>query len=315
MRKIPMIFPGQASQVVGMAADLVSRGGPGAEFLSRVDGILDLDLTATMFEGPADVLTETRNAQPAILAHSTAVALELREMGIEPAIAAGHSLGEYSAAVAVGALTPEDGLKLVRRRGELMFAAGREVPGTMAAIMGLSAEEVDVVCRRITEEDGVVVVANHNSAQQIAISGEVDAVDAACAALKDAGAKRAVRLNVSGAFHSPLLSEAADRFAVDLAGLEIAAPTAPIVANVSARAVESPDELSEGFRRQLVSPVLWHDGLDALIGPEGERPPFVLEVGPGKVLSNLAKRAYPDVAFLPVGTAEDLDTLLDKLAG
>ena len=313
MIKVPMLFPGQASQIVGMAKDLRDREGPAAEFLSRIDEILGHELSAVMNDGPGETLTETWNAQPAILAHSVAVCLELKAMGIEPSITAGHSLGEFSAAVAVGALSPRDGLRLVRRRGELMFEAGRDTPGSMAAIMGLSVEEVEKICARISDENGTVVVANHNSAQQIAISGEVDAVDAACAALKEFGAKRAIRLNVSGAFHSPLLQEAARSFATELDAIRLSAPSAPIVANVSARPVTDPEELGDGFRRQLTSPVLWHASLQEIIGPEGGRPPVVLEVGPGRVLSNMAKREYPDVKFIPVGTVEDLDNLLDKI--
>ncbi|NTV04664.1 ACP S-malonyltransferase, partial [bacterium] len=233
MLKVPMLFPGQASQAVGMARDLAARGGPGAAFLATVDEALGFGLTGVMYEGPEATLTETWNAQPAILAHSVAVALELRALGIEPSVVAGHSLGEFSAAVAVGALSPRDGLALVRRRGELMFAAGQERPGTMAAIMGLDADVVKRVCAEVAASAGVVVVANHNSSNQVAISGEIAAVDAACEALKAAGAKRALRLNVSGAFHSPLLEGAAASFADHLAAVPVADPAAPLVANVT----------------------------------------------------------------------------------
>lgn len=317
MFKVPMLFPGQASQSVGMAGDLAARGGPGAAFLATVDDALGFALTRVMYEGPEATLTETWNAQPAILAHSVAVALELRELGIAPSVVAGHSLGEFSAAVAVGALSPRDGLALVRRRGELMFAAGQERPGTMAAIMGLDADAVRRVCAEVAADAGVVVLANHNSSNQVAISGEIAAVDAACEALKAAGAKRALRLNVSGAFHSPLLSGAADSFADHLAGVAIADPAAPLVANVTAAPSTTAAELREGFRRQLTSPVRWHEGLAALVSgaATGERPRVVLEVGPGKVLSNLAKREYPEVTFLAVGTAEELDNVLDTVRG
>lgn len=315
MYRIPMIFPGQASQAVGMARDLAEGDGPGARFLAEVDGLLGHDLTSIMFDGPAETLTETWNAQPAILAHSVAVALELAERGVTPSVAAGHSLGEFSAAVALGALTPADGLRLVRRRGELMFAAGQERPGGMAAIMGLDAATVSEVCARVSAVTGVVVLANHNSSAQIAISGETAAVEAACAALKEAGAKRAIPLNVSGAFHSPLLEGAAAEFAVHLDGVEIADPSAPLIANVSAGPVAEGAGLKEGFRRQLTSPVLWHDSLTGIVGGAGaDAPPrVVLEVGPGKVLSNMARREFPDVTFLPVGTAADLEAVLDRL--
>ncbi len=317
MFKVPMLFPGQASQTVGMARDLAERGGPGAAFLATVDGTLGFDLTRVMFEGPEATLTETWNAQPAILAHSVAVVLELRELGITPSIVAGHSLGEFSAAVAVGALSPRDGLQLVRRRGELMFAAGQERPGTMAAVMGLDADAVRRVCAEVASSAGVVVVANHNSSNQVAISGEIAAVEAACEALKAAGAKRALRLNVSGAFHSPLLAGAAASFVDHLAAVELADPAAPLVANVTAAPSTTAAALRDGFARQLVSPVRWHESLAALVGGAagGERPRVVLEVGPGKVLSNLAKREHPDVTFLAVGTAGELDNALDTIRG
>ncbi|MBU1073368.1 ACP S-malonyltransferase, partial [bacterium] len=210
---------------------------------------------------------------------------------------------------------PADGLRLVRKRGELMFAAGEERPGAMAAVMGLSADVVSAVCARIAETHGVVVLANHNSSSQVAISGQVAAVEAACAALKEAGAKRAIRLNVSGAFHSPLLEDAAASFAQHLEGVRVTDPSAPLVANVSASPVTAGTMLKDGFRRQLTAPVLWHESLDVIAsgGATGEKPRVVLEVGPGKVLSNLARREHPDIAFLPVGTAAELETVLDRL--
>jgi [acyl-carrier-protein] S-malonyltransferase len=305
-----MIFPGQASQAVGMAADLMDAGGPAAEYLGRVDAILDTGLTTLMRNGPGEELTETRNAQPAILAHSVAVTLALGEREILPSVVAGHSLGEFSAAVACGALCPEDALRTVRRRGELMFAAGNEVPGTMAAVMGLDGPRVAEVCAGV---DGVVVLANHNSAAQVAISGEVPAVAAAGEALKAAGARRVVPLNVSGAFHSPLLEGAAAAFRDFLGTIELTEPAMPLVANVTAAPVDTAGVLRTGFARQLTSPVLWHDTMEHICGG-GDAPPVVLEVGPGRVLSNLAKRAYPDVTFVPVGTVADLEGLDATLA-
>lgn len=314
MQRVPMIFPGQASQAVGMAADLMEGGGAAEEFLASVDETLDLPLTRIMREGPAEVLTETRNAQPAILAHSVAVALALRERGIEPSLVAGHSLGEFSAAVAAGALAPADGLRVVRRRGELMFAAGEEIPGTMAAVMGLPGAEVAEVCRRVAETAGVVVLANHNSEAQVAISGEVAAVAAAGEALQEAGARRVVPLNVSGAFHSPLLEGAGRDFAEFLTGIDVGDAGVPLVANVSAEPATAGAALKEGFARQLTSPVLWHDTMTRIAG--GEAPPaVVLEIGPGKVLTGLARRAYPDTRFVPVGTCEDLDGIAELLGG
>jgi [acyl-carrier-protein] S-malonyltransferase len=311
--RVPMIFPGQASQQVGMAADLLARSGPGAAFLARVDTILGLPLTAIMREGPPETLTETHHAQPAILAHSVAVVLELAALGIEPACVAGHSLGEYSAAVAAGALTPEAGLSLVRRRGELMWGAGRAQPGTMAAVMGLDAPAVMAVCERVTATTGTVVLANHNSPNQVAISGTPAAVAAAGEALKAAGAKRVIPLNVSGAFHSPLLAEAGREFAADLGRVEIRDPRVPLVANVSGKPVTTAAALRDGLSRQLTSPVLWQDTMTWLIQGQPEMPRVILEVGPGQVLANLARRTYPDVTFIGVATGEDLATVRAQL--
>ncbi len=313
MIQVPMLFPGQGSQAVGMTADLMGRQGPAAEFLSTVNDVLELDLLKIMHDGPGEVLTETRNAQPAILAHSVAVTLALREIGVVPSMVAGHSIGEFSAAVAAGVMAPRDGLKVVRRRGELMFAAGQEIPGTMAAVMGLNGADVTKVCARVSEKSGVVVLANHNSEAQVVISGEVPAVEAAAVALKEAGARRVITLNVSGAFHSPLLEGAGASFKDFLQGININQADVPLIANVSASSVTDAGLLADGFARQLTAPVRWHDTMELLAGQTADRPRVVLEVGPGKVLSNMARRAYPDVKFVPVGTLADLDAVLDIL--
>ncbi len=308
-----MLFPGQGSQAVGMTADLMDRSGPAADFLNTVNGVLDTDLLLAMHHGPGEVLTETRNAQPAILAHSVAVTLALRELGVTPSVVAGHSIGEFSAAVAAGVLDPADGLKVVRRRGELMFAAGQEIPGTMAAVMGLNGAQVTEVCAQVTKDSGVVVLANHNSEAQVVISGEVEAIAAAADALKAAGARRVITLNVSGAFHSPLLDDAGTSFTEYLKGVSIKNADVPLVANVSATRVEDSAQLADGFGRQLTSPVRWHETMQLLAGQESDRPKIILEVGPGKVLTNLARRTYPEVKFIPVGTHDDLDGILDIL--
>jgi [acyl-carrier-protein] S-malonyltransferase len=195
-----------------------------------------------------------------------------------------------------------------------MFAAGQERAGTMAAVIGLSMAEVEAVCQTVSARHGVVVVANHNSASQIAISGENAAVAAAGDALKSAGARRVVPLNVSGAFHSPLLEEAAAAFRSFLTGLTIRDANVPLVANVSAAPGSSAEKLRRGFERQLTAPVLWQDTMDVICQPEnGDRPRVVLEVGPGKVLSGLAKRAYPDTLFLTMGTGAELEELPRRL--
>lgn len=315
MPSLPLLFPGQAAQAVGMAADLAACGGPGAAFLAEVDRVLGCDLTRLMWEGPLEALTETRNAQPAIFAHSVAVLLELRALGVEPSMVAGHSLGEYAAAVAAGALDAADGLRLVRRRGELMFAAGRERPGTMAAVLGLDAARVAEVCAEVARSAGVVVVANHNAVDQTVISGEIAAVEAAGPALKAAGAKRVVPLPVSGAFHSPLLREAGERFAGELARVSFAEPRVPLYANVSARPVRDAATLQRGLAAQLTAPVLWHPSVAGMVEAAGGAGAVFLEAGPGQILTNLAKRAHPGARFLTAGTAAELDKILDSLAG
>ena len=318
-----MLFPGQASQAVGMAQDLAGAGGSAAAWLASVDEIIGEPLTRLMADGPLETLTETRNAQPAILAHSVAATLALREQGIVPAAVAGHSLGEFSAAAAVGALEPAHALTLVRRRGELMFTAGEKSPGAMSAIMGLDAATVRQVCDAVTREIGSVVLANHNSAAQVVISGEIEAVRVAGERLQSAGARRVTPLNVSGAFHSPLLSGAAEVFAGELARVRFADPEAPLVANVSAQPATTGETLADGLARQLTSPVLWHETMQSLAaGRRGAghaaddgaaRPRVMLEVGPGKVLTGLARRAYPEITFLTVGTVEELAAIRGRL--
>lgn len=314
MIQLPMLFPGQGSQTVGMTADLMKTAGVAADFLGTVDGALDAELLPIMHEGPAEVLTETRNAQPAIVAHSLAVVMALRDKGIVPSRVAGHSVGEFAAAAAAGVMAPADALRVVRRRGELMFVAGQEVPGTMAAVMGLAGEQVTEICAKVAAERGVVVPANHNSGNQVVISGEVDAVAAAGAALKEAGARRVIPLNVSGAFHSPLLQDAAARFKDFLKEVTVNDAEVPLIANVSASPVTDASALVQGFGRQLTAPVRWHETMELLCGDEATRPRVVIEVGPGKVLANLAKRAYPEVIFVSVGTAADLERIEGVLA-
>ncbi len=314
MRRLPLIFPGQASQSVGMAADLAAGAGPGGAFLREVDGILDEPLTRLMAEGPLDVLTQTRNAQPAILAHSVAAWLELGERGVGPAVVAGHSLGEFSAAVAAGALGAADALRLVRRRGELMYEAGLRRPGAMSAVLGLERARVEEVCADLPADAGTVVLANHNSALQAVISGDAAAVAAAAEPLLAAGARRVVPLTVSGAFHSPLLAEAAAEFAAELDRVAFRDPAVPLVANVDAEAVRTASELVARLKRQMTSPVLWHDVMARLLAAAPEAP-LVLEVGPGQVLSGLARREHRQVRFAPAGTAIDLERVPELLAG
>ncbi|HKK72185.1 MAG TPA: ACP S-malonyltransferase, partial [Candidatus Krumholzibacteria bacterium] len=267
------------------------------------------DLAALCFEGPMEELTETRNAQPAILLHSLAVATVIRErLGFVPDFVAGHSLGEFSAAAAVGSLGADDALRVVRRRGELMWDAGQKVPGTMAAVMGLDPAAITEVLATI--EDGRVVVANLNSEKQSVISGDVAAVEAAVEPLEAAGARRVMPLSVSGAFHSPLMDVVREDFAEFLAGVRFADPGAPVVANVTARPCNSGDELRKGFVDQLVSPVRWHDSVAWMVG---QGVTTFVEVGPGNVLTTLGARSFRNAEFVATSDAEGTEKVLASL--
>ncbi len=311
---VAWLFPGQASQKVGMGADLVATYPEARALFEAAPEILGFDLPALCFEGPMATLTETRNAQPAILLHSLAVArvLEAR-LGPHFDYVAGHSLGEFSAAGAAGALSAEDALRVVRRRGELMFEAGERVPGTMAAVMGLEAESIATVCAEVSERVGApVVLANLNSPAQLVISGDRHAVEVAAGALEEAGARRVIPLPVSGAFHSPLMEVVQAAFAAFLAGVPMAKPRRPLVTNVDAAAVEAVEELRDGFVRQLVSPVRWHASVAWMVA-HGVK--TFVEVGPGNVLTILGKRSFADVRFLATGDADGVEKVLATLSG
>src|SRR5918911_4743413 len=232
---IVLLFPGQGSQKPGMGKDLAEAFAPACRVFQEADRALHFPLSALCFAGPEDELTSTQNAQPALLAHGAAGWAAVRER-LAPHVraSAGHSLGEFSAYYAAGAFTLADALRLVRLRGELMYESGVQRPGAMAAILGLSESVVEGVCRRASEEGAVVVPANYNAPGQTVISGEVAGVERAIALAKEAGAKRAIRLNVSGAFHSPLMEVAAPGLAEALDRTPPARPAFPVYANVSA---------------------------------------------------------------------------------
>lgn len=301
-----LIFPGQGAQRVGMARDLAERFPEARDTLAAIDDALGVALSRLMAEGPDDELQATFNAQPAILAHSAAV-LAVAGSRLEGAIgAAGHSLGEYSAYVAAGSLTPIDAARLVRRRGELMQQAGSERPGTMSAVVGLDAAEVMRACREASAEGpGEAVAANLNAPDQVVISGDPAAVARAGERCRAAGARRVIPLKVSGAFHSPLMAPAAAGLAEVLAGVSFTDPRAPVIANASASPVRTAAEARRLLVEQLTAPVRWVECVRALaaLAPEVR---FV-ELGPGTVLSGLVRRILPGATCLSLGTAAELE--------
>ena len=304
-----LIFPGQGAQKVGMGRDLAERFPAAKGVFDAVDDALNFRLSRLMWEGPEEELTLTHNAQPAILAHSTAVRV-LVDGVVRGVVGAGHSLGEYSAYVAAGSIPPSDAARLVRKRGELMLEAGNTRQGTMAAVVGLATDLVKAACRTASTNGSVAVAANLNTPDQTVISGDPDAVLMAGEACKEAGAKRVLPLKVSGAFHSPLMEPAKEGFEQVLADVAFADPTFPVVANARAEPVADGATAVRLLGEQLVSPVRWVECMTraAQIAPPGA---MFLECGPGKVLAGLLKRSVPGASVLSLGTAEGVTQFLE----
>lgn len=289
-------FPGQGSQHVGMGKDLASRFPAAARVFAEADEVLGFPLSRLCFEGPAEELNDTANAQPAILTASVAALRVLEERGERPHYVAGHSVGEFAALVAAGTLTFEDALLLVRERGRLMREAGVRNPGGMAAVLGLEADQVADLCREVTEAVGRPVgVANDNCPGQVVISGDEGALQAAMEAARAAGARRVVRLAVSVAAHSPLMAEAAAAFRQALARVRLHPPRVPFIANATADVMTDPEAIREALARQLTSPVRWRESLRRMLDMGASR--FV-EVGPGDVLTGLVRRMGAPVQAL-----------------
>lgn len=306
-----LLCPGQGAQRVGMGQDLAEAFPAARDTFAAIDDALGFALSRVMWEGPEELLTRTDHAQPAILAHSAAVwAVAGGRLAGGVAAAAGHSLGEYSAYVAAGALGVADAARLVRRRGELMRSAGDARPGTMAAVMGLDADRVAAACREASTADEVVVAANLNAPDQTVISGDPAAVTRAGGLLKAAGAKRVIPLRVSGAFHSPLMEPAARAFGADLEAAAVRAPAFPVVANASAEPVRDAATARRRLADQLTSPVRWVEGVRRLaeLGGTGAR---FIEIGPGAVLTGLAKRIVAGCETVNLGTAADVAAFLE----
>lgn len=283
------VFPGQGSQFPGMCKDLYDAHAEAREMCQAADKLLGFSLTEVMFNGTAEDLKQTKVTQPAVFLHSV---VSQRLMTIEkPDMVAGHSLGEFSALVACGALRFEDALLLVSARAQAMQAACEANPGTMAAVLGLPDEKVVEICDQITN-DHVVVAANFNCPGQIVISGEVEAVDAACVTLKEAGARRALRLPVGGAFHSPLMAPAAEALAEAIKKTEFHKPFCPIYQNVTAQASVEPEIIRENLLKQLTAPVRWTQSVQNMIADGADS---FFEFGPGDVLKGLIRKINAEV--------------------
>ena len=280
------LFPGQGSQFPGMGKALYERSAEARELMDRANGILGFPITDIMFEGTADDLKATRVTQPAIFIHSVALALC---SGLEtPAMVAGHSLGEFSALAAAGAMDFEDALRLVAVRAREMQLCCENVPGAMAAVIALPAETIEEICASCS---GIVIPANYNSDGQVVISGEKEAVAEACAKLKEAGAKRALPLPVSGAFHSPLMEPARVELAKAIEATPLREPACPVYQNVSALPVTDPVLIKENLLRQLTSPVRWTQTVRNMVADGADS---FLEIGPGTVLQGLVHRIAPE---------------------
>lgn len=277
------VFPGQGAQFEGMGKDLYEGSAVAKEMFEKANEILGFRITDTMFEGTKEQLTETKVTQPAIFLHSVILAKVIGD-DFKPEMSAGHSLGEFSALVACGAMNFEDGLKLVSARALAMQAACEAEPSTMAAILGLEDEKVEEICNAI---DAVVVPANYNCPGQLVISGSVEGINEACEKMTEAGAKRAIVLQVGGAFHSPLMEPARQSLAEAIANTEIVEPICPVYQNVTAKGVKNPTEIKENLIAQLTAPVRWTQTMNQMIEDGCEE---VVEVGPGKVLQGLFKK-------------------------
>lgn len=304
-----VLCPGQGAQKVGMGKDLAERFPAARDTFRAIDEALGVPLSRIMWEGPDDELTLTKNTQPAILAHSAAVwAVVGAKLGPALRAAAGHSLGEYSAYVAAGALDAAGAARLVRTRGELMYEAGTRRPGAMAAVLGLATAEVEAACREASTDRWVAVAANLNAPDQTVLSGDPAAVDTAGEGCKARGAKRVLPLKVSGAFHSPLMEPAVAGLTAALSAARFGEPRVPVVANASATPVTDAATARRLLAEQLTAPVRWVECMQraAELAPGATW----YEVGPGTVLGGLLKRIVPGSAAVPLGTADDVEKFL-----
>ncbi len=297
------LFPGQGSQAVGMGADILKASSAAKLVLEETDSTLDTSLSALIYEGPISELTRSENAQPAILSVSIAILRAAQEIQNipSPEFFAGHSVGEYTALVASNALTLSDGLKLVRRRGQLMQLACQMQPSSMAALIGLDLEKALDACNGTTAQ-----IANVNSSQQIVIGGKLDDLEIAIENAKALGARRAIKLEVAGAFHTEVMRPAQEPMELEIQNVTISHATSPIIANTTGLPISEPEQIREELKQQLCGCVYWQQSMETLTNLGVNR---FIEFGPGGVLSGLAKRIAPNASIRTISTIDDINAL------
>ncbi|OZS79250.1 [acyl-carrier-protein] S-malonyltransferase [Tetzosporium hominis] len=310
--KIAFLFPGQGSQSVGMAKDLVNTYSKYEKYLSTAEKSLGFSISTLMFEGPMEELTKTYNAQPALLLSSTIAASLLMEYGVQPEYLAGHSLGEYSALVMAGALSVKDGATIVHKRGKFMNEAVPAGQGAMAAILGMEAAALEEITDSITANGHPVQIANLNCPGQIVISGTAEGVRLASESAKENGAKRAIPLAVSGPFHSSLMRPASSKLAVELAMISVNTPKVPVIANVTAQPVTTAEPIRQLLIEQVTAPVRWEESVRKMIDLGVDT---FIECGPGNVLSGLVKKIDRSVTTLSVHDSESLVKTIQFVKG
>lgn len=307
MKKVALVFPGQGSQVIGMGKDAYDTYDRVKESFHSGENLLGYPILELMFNGPDEELTKTENTQPALLLSSIGLLRELEAQGVQATVTAGHSLGEYSAMVAAGAISFEEALPLVHQRGKLMEEAYPSGKGAMAAVLGLNAEDIQEALNMASDKEEIVDVANYNCPGQIVISGTKLGVQHASELLKERGAKRVIELNVSGPFHSRLMKPASESFSAALQKVEFNDSKVPVVVNVTATPNSNKDELKDALERQLYSPVRWEETIRTIIDNGVDA---IVEVGSGKVLSGLVRKVERRMKTFSVQDTDSLNEFI-----